>query len=82
MRLLLTLNDAGPARMGPDLNLPMNPTEYFRGEILSTFIRDQQSVRRIPGSRMPAFPRTEIPDAEMSKLLAYLRHMAGRKVAR
>jgi mono/diheme cytochrome c family protein len=77
-----TLNGAGPARMGPDLNLPMNPTEYFRDGILGMFIRDQQSVRRIPGARMPAFSETDIPDAEMSQLLAYLRHMAGRKVAR
>jgi cytochrome c1 len=68
--------------MGPDLNLPMNPTEYFRGEILATFIRDQESVRKIPGGRMSTFSETDIPDAEMSQLLAYLRHMAGRKVAR
>ena len=77
-----TLNDDGPARMGPDLNLPMNPTEYFREEILGTFIRDQQSVRRIPGSRMNAFSETDISDAELNQLLAYLRHMAERKVGR
>jgi cytochrome c1 len=66
--------------MGPDLNLPMNPTEYFREGILGTFIRDPQSVRNIPGSRMSAFPESVISDAEMSQLLAYLRHMAGRKL--
>jgi mono/diheme cytochrome c family protein len=76
------LNGSGAAEMGPDLNLPMNPTEYFRDGLLSEFIRDPASVRKYPGSRMSAFPATVISDTELAQLLAYLRHMSGRKPAR
>jgi cytochrome c1 len=30
---------------------------------------------------MPAFPATSLSDRELTDLLAYLRHMADRKVA-
>jgi mono/diheme cytochrome c family protein len=76
-----TINGGGDSIIGPDLNIPYNPTEYMRPEALRRLIRDPQSLRRWPGSRMPAFDAKTLPDREMAELLAYLRHMADRKVA-
>ena len=75
-----TLNGGGDATLGPDLNFPYNPTEYMRPEALRRLIRDPQSLRRWPGAKMPAFDRRALSDREFGELLAYLRHMADRKV--
>lgn len=74
-----TLNGEGDARLGPDLNLPHNPTEYLRADLLRAYIRDPQSLRRWPQARMPGFNKHALSDADLDALLAYLRHMAGRK---
>lgn len=76
-----TLNGGGDATLGPDLNIPYNPTEYLRPEALRRLIRDPQALRRWPRSGMPAFDSNALPDRELASLLAYLRHMADRKVA-
>ncbi|MBF8779670.1 cytochrome c [Pseudomonas fulva] len=73
------LNDAGDAQLGPDLNLPHNPTEYFQPGYLRRYIRDPQSLRRWPQGKMPAFPPQVLSDHELDAVLAYLRHMAQRK---
>lgn len=74
------LNGAGDAQFGPDLNIPYNPTEYFAGDFLQRYIRDPQQLRRWPEGRMPGFGRTVLSDHDLQQLVAYLRHMAGRKV--
>lgn len=76
-----TLNGGGDSTAGPDLNLPYNPTEYLRPEALRRLIRDPQALHRWPQSKMPAFDRKTLPDRELAALVAYLRHMADRKVA-
>ncbi len=73
------LNGAGDAQMGPDLNIPFSPTEYLSGDFLRRYIRDPQSLRQWPQAKMPGFDQAVLPDAELDKLVAYLRHMAGRK---
>lgn len=73
------LNGQGDAAFGPDLNLPYNPTEYFRADLLRRYIRDPQALRRWPQARMPGFAVSALSEAELDQLLAYLRHMAGRK---
>ena len=73
------LNGAGDAQMGPDLNIPYNPTEYFGGDFLKRYIRDPQSLRHWPQAKMPAFAANVLPDNELDLLLGYLQHMAGRK---
>lgn len=75
-----TLNRQGDARLGPDLNVPHSPTEYLAGSFLRQYIRDPASLRYWPQATMPAFPATVLPDPELDALLAYLQHMAGRKV--
>lgn len=75
-----TLNGEGDAHLGPDLNIPHNPTEYLRADLLRAFIRNPQSLRRWPEAKMQGFPTQQsLSDADLDALLAYLRHMAGRK---
>jgi mono/diheme cytochrome c family protein len=76
-----TLNGAGDWTVGPDLNIPYSPTEYMRPEALRRLIRDPQSLHRWPASKMPAFDAKTLSDRELAELVAYLRHMADRKVA-
>ena len=73
------LNGGGDAQVGPDLNIPYNPTEYFSGDFLKRYIRDPQSLRRWPQAKMPAFAASVLPDSELALLVGYLKHMAGRK---
>jgi mono/diheme cytochrome c family protein len=75
-----TLNGGGDATVGPDLNIPYNPTEYLRPDALRRLIRDPQALRRWPGAKMPGFDSKALSDRELAELLAYLRHMADRKV--
>jgi len=75
-----TLNLGGDAAVGPDLNVPYNPTEYMRVDALRRLIRDPQSLRRWPGARMPGFSSAVLSDRDLNDLLAYLRNMADRKV--
>ncbi|WP_286775780.1 MULTISPECIES: cytochrome c [unclassified Pseudomonas] len=73
------LNGAGDAQFGPDLNLPHNPTEYFQPAFLRQYIRNPQSLRQWSQARMPGFSDSVLSEQELDALLAYLRHMAGRK---
>lgn len=75
-----TLNLGGDATVGPDLNVPYNPTEYMRVDALRRLIRNPQSLRRWPAAKMPAFEAKLLSDRDLTDLLAYLRHMADRKV--
>ncbi|WP_346948762.1 cytochrome c [Dyella sp.] len=74
-----TLNGQGDARLGPDLNVPYNPTEYLRADLLRAYVRNPQSLRHWPQAKMPGFDAKVLGDADLDALLAYLRHMAGRK---
>jgi mono/diheme cytochrome c family protein len=75
-----TLNGEGDAALGPDLNLPYNPTEYLRPDLLRAFVRDPQSLHRWPQAKMHGFPtRKELSDADLDAVLAYLAYMARHK---
>ncbi|TCW84030.1 cytochrome C [Burkholderia sp. SRS-46] len=76
------LNGAGSADSGPDLNLPMNPVEYFQPAALHRYIRNPAAVRNWPGRIMPAFSQDQLSDREIDLIVAYLGYMAGRKVGR
>jgi mono/diheme cytochrome c family protein len=73
------INGGGEATVGPDLNLPFNPTEYFQASFLRRYIRDPASVRSWPNMSMPGFPQSVISDPQLNDLLAYLRSMARRR---
>lgn len=74
------LNSAGDSAFGPDLNIPYNPTEYFTGNFLRQYIRDPQNLRKWPQGRMPGFNEQALNEVELEQLIAYLAHMAQRKV--
>lgn len=76
-----TLNGAGAAKLGPDLNIPYNPTEYLRADLLRAYIRNPQSLRHWPQAKMQGVSADTLSDADLDALLAYLRHMATRKAA-
>jgi cytochrome c1 len=59
----------------------MNPTEYMTAKGLHALIRDPKSVRTWPEQRMPSFPPNFVSDKEIDLIVAYLQHMAGRKIA-
>ena len=74
-----TLNGEGDAKLGPDLNIPHNPTEYLRADLLRAYIRNPQSLRQWPQTKMQGFDAKTLSDANLDAVLAYLQHMAGRK---
>lgn len=73
------LNGGGTASVGPDLNRPANPTEYFQGPALRAYIRNPGSLRSWPEQKMPGFDAATLDERELDALLSYLRHMAPRK---
>jgi mono/diheme cytochrome c family protein len=70
------LAGAGSSEMGPDLAVPMNPTEYFQPDALKSYIRDPRSVRAWPAMQMPAFSKETLSDQEIEEIIAYLRAKA------
>jgi mono/diheme cytochrome c family protein len=77
-----TLNGQGDAHMGPDLNIPHNPTEYLSDPMLRAFIRNPQSLRRWPEGKMFGFPTQEsLSAADLDDVIAYLHYMAQHKVS-
>jgi mono/diheme cytochrome c family protein len=75
------LNGAGSSTVGPDMNKPMSPTEYFTRAALHALIRDPRSVRHWPGLLMPAFPVDQMSDHEIDLVIEYLAHMAARRTS-
>lgn len=73
------MNGGGDATVGPDLNLPMNPTEYFRISVLPRYIRDPASVRHWSDQKMPSFGPDVLSDSNIADIIAYLGHMTGRR---
>jgi mono/diheme cytochrome c family protein len=73
------LNGAGSADVGPDLNQPENPTQYFQVDALKRYIRDPTSLRHWPTMQMKGFDKEALSDHEIDLIVAYLAHMAGRK---
>lgn len=62
--------------VGPELNAPLNVTEYWPTETLKRFIRDAPSFRY--KSKMPAFP--QLDERQVGHVLEYLKHMKGQKI--
>lgn len=73
------INGGGESTVGPDLNLPMNPTEYFQPEALRAFIRDPEAVRTWPGRTMTGFEIDALSDEELDDLIAYLKAMSKQR---
>jgi mono/diheme cytochrome c family protein len=74
-----TMDREGASQVGPDLNLPMNPTEYLKEGVLARYIRDPKSVRSWEGSKMPGFGPETFSDEDIAAIVAYLKEMASEK---
>ncbi len=73
------INGGGDAAVGPDLNRPYSPTEYFQEPFLRKLIRNPASVRNWGQRAMPGFSPDALSEAQVDDLLAYLRQMAKQK---
>jgi mono/diheme cytochrome c family protein len=73
------MGGAGDANVGPDLNVPRNPTEYFQIWALKAFIRNPRSIRAWPEMKMPGFEAATMPDPDLEAIIAYLTYMAARR---
>jgi mono/diheme cytochrome c family protein len=73
------MNGAGDASVGPDLNLPRNPTEYFQAWALRAYIRDPKSIREWSGMQMPGFGKANLSDPDLDAIIAYLGYMTHRR---
>ena len=74
-----TINREGPSQVGPDLNLPLNPTEYFKESVLPKYIRDPKTIRSWSASKMPGFGPEVLSDEDIASIVAYLKQMAFEK---
>ena len=74
-----SLNGQGTSQMGPDLNLPFNPTEYMKLPYLAKLVRNPQNLRHWPQSKMSSFSREDLSDQDLKNVIAYLQHMSKRK---
>jgi mono/diheme cytochrome c family protein len=74
------LNGAGSSDLGPDLNRPENPTEYFQLDALKRYIRNPGAVRHWPNMQMQGFREEALSDREIDLIIAYLQRMAVRKM--
>jgi len=70
------LAGGGAAAVGPDLNKPMSPTEYFGAGMLQKYIRDPTALRDWPDRKMPAFPKDQLSDADLDLIIQYLGYKA------
>jgi mono/diheme cytochrome c family protein len=77
-----TLNREGTSQVGPDLNVPFNPTEYLKDGFFERYVRNPQDLRHFPNDKMNGFSKEAISDEELGALKAYLTHMAKRKIDR
>ncbi len=76
-----TINLQGQSQLGPDLNIPLNPTEYLSIFALKKLIRNPQDLRIWPESKMKSFSETDLSHIELESLINYLRHMKNRKIS-
>jgi len=73
------LSGAGASDMGPDLNRPMSPTEYFEPSALRRYIRDPGALRSWPQRMMQGFAPDQLSDYEINVIVGYLDYMARRR---
>lgn len=72
-----SMNGEGDAAIGPDLNQPFSPTEYFHEAYLRKLIRNPAAVRSWKQALMPGFDHQSISESDLDALLVYFKHMAA-----
>ena len=75
-----SINLVGNLEIGPDLNIPQNPTEYFSDKQLRQFIRNPQSMRYMKNDKMLAFSKQLLSEDELNAIIAFLQLMRTHKI--
>lgn len=70
------INGEGRATFGPDLNMPLSPTEYLKDGMIKQLVRNPQSLRTWKQGKMPAFPEDELSDEDIDLVVEFLKHKA------
>lgn len=75
-----SINKAGKGSIGPDLNIPKNPVEYYPNDAtLKQFIRDPQSIRIIKNDRMSGSGNDFLKNKDLDDLILYFHYMVKQK---
>ena len=73
------MNGIGMSHLGPDLNQPLNPVEYFKNTtLLKQFIRNPQSIRYFKEDRMPGV-KEALSESELNALIRFLSYMSKQR---
>lgn len=75
-----SLNLVGQHEIGPDLNYPNNPLEYFSEKILRQFIRDPQSIHYYKNAKMEGFDSKAISEKNLNDLINFMRLVSHNKI--
>lgn len=75
-----SINLVGNLEKGPDLNVPMNPLEYFSEQQLRRYIRNPQSMRIMKNDLMFPFTKAILSDQELNAIIAFLQIMRTHKI--
>lgn len=73
------MNGDGVAKIGPDLNLPESAADYMKREYFFKLVRNPQSLRAWPGSKMSSFDKSQLSDEDIAQIWLYLGYMSKRK---
>jgi cytochrome c2 len=76
-----TINHKGQASIGPDLGTPKNIFDYYPDvQQLKKFIRNPQSVRKLPKGRMSGSSYIGLNNNELDDLINYFKFMVQNPV--
>ncbi|CAM2968517.1 putative signal peptide protein [Legionella steigerwaltii] len=74
------MNRIGKSDIGPDLNCPKNPLDYYPNIVqLKQFIRDPKSVRSFPQARMSGSDKQFLSDNDLDDLIKFFAYMNTKK---
>jgi hypothetical protein len=74
------INHIGKSNIGPDLNCPKNPLDYYpKITLLKKFIREPKSVRTLPQGRMSGSDIQSLSDNDLDKLIEFFAYMNTKK---
>ncbi|PWY56476.1 cytochrome c, class I [Legionella qingyii] len=74
------INHVGKSDIGPDLNCPKNPLNYYPNITqLKKFIRDPESVRILPQGRMSGSDKQFLSDNDLDDLIKFFAYMNTKK---
>ncbi len=74
-----SLNLIGQHEIGPDLNYPHNPIEYFSEKALRQFIREPQSVRYYKNAKMEGFDSKALSEKNLDDLINFMKLVSHNK---